>query len=80
MLPVDDRERSGGHAIQQSFLIYVWKPAGNRIELDHSARLVFVPDWQPVNWLAEERAKGPASGLQTIATFHTRGTPPASRP
>jgi len=65
------------HTIQQSFFLYVWEPAGNRIELDNpAARLVFAPDWQPVNWSAEERAKGQAWGLQTIATFHTHGTPP----
>ena len=65
------------HTIQQSFFLYVWEPAGNRIELDNAgARLVFAPDWQPVDWSAEERAKGQAWGLQTISTFHTHGTPP----
>jgi catechol 2,3-dioxygenase len=65
------------HTIQQSFFLYVWEPAGNRIELDNpAARLVFAPDWQPVEWSAEERAKGQAWGLQTISTFHTHGTPP----
>ena len=65
------------HTIQQSFFLYVWEPAGNRIELDNAgARLVFAPDWQPVDWNAEERAKGQAWGLQTISTFHTHGTPP----
>ncbi len=65
------------HTIQQSFFLYVWEPAGNRIELDNpAARLVFAPDWQPIDWSAEERAKGQAWGLQTISTFHTHGTPP----
>ena len=40
------------------------------------ARLVLAPDWQPVDWIEAERAKGQAWGLQTIATFHTHGTPP----
>jgi catechol 2,3-dioxygenase len=65
------------HTIQQSFFLYVWEPAGNRIELDNpGARLVFAPDWQPIDWSAQERAKGQAWGLQTISTFHTHGTPP----
>ena len=65
------------HTIQQSFFLYVWEPAGNRIELDNpGARLVLAPDWQPVDWSAAERAKGQAWGLQTISTFHTHGTPP----
>jgi len=65
------------HTIQQSFFLYVWDPAGNRIELDNpGARLVFAPDWQPVDWSEAERAKGQAWGLKTIDTFHTHGTPP----
>nr|WP_239521594.1 VOC family protein [Geodermatophilus sabuli] len=65
------------HTIQQSFFLYVWDPAGNRIELDNpAARLVFAPDWQPVDWSEAERAKGQAWGLKTIDTFHTHGTPP----
>jgi catechol 2,3-dioxygenase len=65
------------HAIQQSFFLYVWEPAGNRIELDNgAARLVLAPDWQSVDWTEAERAKGQAWGLKTIDTFHTHGTPP----
>jgi catechol 2,3-dioxygenase len=65
------------HAIQQSFFLYVWDPAGNRIELDNpGARLVLAPDWQPVDWSEAERAKGQAWGLKTIDSFHTHGTPP----
>ena len=53
------------HTIQQSFFLYIWDPAGNRIELDNpGARLVFAPDWQPIDWSAAERAKGQAWGLQ----------------
>jgi hypothetical protein len=40
------------------------------------ARLVLAPDWQPITWTEEERKKGQAWGLKTIASFHTHGTPP----
>lgn len=65
------------HAIQGSFFLYVWEPAGNRVELANAgARLVLAPDWQPVVWTEEDRKKGQAWGLKTIASFHTHGTPP----
>ena len=65
------------HAIQQTFFLYVWEPGGNRIELCNAgARLVLAPDWRPISWSREERAKGQAWGLKTIETFHTHGTPP----
>jgi len=65
------------HAIQQTFFLYVYEPGGNRVELCNAgARLVLAPDWQPVDWTETERAKGQAWGLQTIASFHTHGTPP----
>jgi catechol 2,3-dioxygenase len=65
------------HAIQQTFFLYVYEPGGNRIELCNAgARLVLAPDWQPVDWTEAERAKGQAWGLETIASFHTHGTPP----
>ena len=55
------------HTIQQSFFLYIWDPAGNRIELDNpAARLMLAPDWQSVDWTEAERAKGQAWGLQTI--------------
>lgn len=64
------------HAIQQGFFLYVWEPGGNRIELHNAgARLMLAPDWEPVTWSPEERAKGQAWGLKTIETFHTYGTP-----
>lgn len=69
------------HAIQGTFFLYVWEPAGNRVELANSgARLILAPDWQPVVWTETERRKGQAWGLKTIETFHTHGTPPVSRP
>ncbi|MDA8767815.1 VOC family protein [Planktomarina temperata] len=65
------------HAIQGTFFLYIWEPAGNRIELANSgARLILAPDWEPVVWTESERKKGQAWGLKTIETFHTHGTPP----
>lgn len=65
------------HAIQGSFFLYVWEPAGNRIELANAgARLILQPDWEPVVWTEADRKRGQAWGLKTIATFHTHGTPP----
>ena len=64
------------HTIQQGFFLYVWEPGGNRIELHNpGARLILAPDWEPVTWSPEERAKGQAWGLKTIESFHTHGTP-----
>ncbi len=68
------------HAIQGSFFLYVWEPAGNRVELVNAgARLILAPDWEPVVWTEAERKKGQAWGLKTIETFHTHGTPPMPR-
>ena len=69
------------HAIQGTFFLYVWEPAGNRVELANSgARLILRPDWETVTWTEEERKKGQAWGLKTIETFHTHGTPPTADP
>ncbi|NVO15515.1 MAG: catechol 2,3-dioxygenase [Rhodoplanes sp.] len=65
------------HAVQQTFFLYVWEPAGNRIELANAgARLILAPDWQTITWTQTERMKGQAWGLKTIESFHTHGTPP----
>ncbi|MEY4529699.1 MAG: hypothetical protein RLZZ156_420 [Deinococcota bacterium] len=65
------------HAIQQTFFLYVYEPGGNRFEVCNAgARLILAPDWQPIIWNEAERQKGQAWGLQTIASFHTHGTPP----
>ncbi|MGF1621950.1 MAG: VOC family protein [Rhodomicrobiaceae bacterium] len=65
------------HAIQGTFFLYVWEPAGNRVELANAgARLILQPDWEPVIWTETDRKKGQAWGLKTIETFHTHGTPP----
>lgn len=67
------------HAIQGTFFLYVWEPAGNRVELANAgARLILAPDWEPVVWTEAERKKGQAWGLKTIETFHTHGTPPVA--
>jgi catechol 2,3-dioxygenase len=65
------------HAIQGTFFLYVWEPAGNRVELANAgARLILQPDWETVVWTEADRKKGQAWGLKTIETFHTHGTPP----
>ena len=65
------------HAIQQTFFLYVYEPAGNRVEVANAgARLILAPDWKPIVWTEEERKKGQAWGLKTIESFHTHGTPP----
>ncbi len=68
------------HAIQGTFFLYVYEPAGNRVELANAgARLILQPDWEPVVWTETERKKGQAWGLKTIESFHTHGTPPIIR-
>ena len=65
------------HAVQGTFFLYVFEPAGNRVEVANAgARLILQPDWAPVTWTETERKKGQAWGLQTIKSFHTHGTPP----
>ena len=67
------------HAIQGTFFLYVWEPAGNRVELANAgARLILAPDHEPVVWTEAERKRGQAWGLKTIETFHTHGTPPVA--
>jgi len=68
------------HAVQGTFFLYVWEPAGNRMELANAgARLILAPDWEPVVWTEADRKKGQAWGLKTIESFHTHGTPPAAK-
>ncbi|MBD3765285.1 MAG: VOC family protein [Rhodobacterales bacterium] len=68
------------HAVQGTFFLYVWEPAGNRVELANAgARLILAPDWEPVCWTQADRMKGQAWGLTTIESFHTHGTPPVRR-
>jgi catechol 2,3-dioxygenase len=66
------------HAIQQTFFLYVYEPAGNRVEVANAgARLILDPDWKTITWTEQERKKGQAWGLRTIESFHTHGTPPS---
>ena len=65
------------HAVQGTFFLYVYEPAGNRVEVANAgARLILAPDWEPVCWTEADRKKGQAWGLKTIESFHTHGTPP----
>jgi catechol 2,3-dioxygenase len=64
------------HAIQQTFFLYTWEPGGNRIEVCSGGFLVFDPAYEPVVWTQSERAKGQAWGMQTVPSFHIKGTPP----
>jgi catechol 2,3-dioxygenase len=67
------------HAVQGTFFLYVWEPAGNRVELANAgARLILAPDWEPVVWTQKDRMKGQDWGLKTIESFHTHGTPPVN--
>ena len=67
------------HAVQQTFFLYVYEPAGNRVEVANAgARLILAPDWQTVTWTEADRKKGQAWGLKTIESFHTHGTPPVA--
>jgi catechol 2,3-dioxygenase len=68
------------HAIQGTFFLYVYEPAGNRVEVANAgARLILQPDWEPITWTEAERRKGQAWGLKTIESFHTHGTPPVPK-
>jgi len=64
------------HNIGQTFFLYCFEPGGNRFEIGAGGYLIFDPDWKTVVWTQAERAKGQAWGLQTVSSFHTRGTPP----
>jgi catechol 2,3 dioxygenase len=66
------------HAIAQGFFLYGLEPGGNRIEVTHGGYLVYDPEFDPVVWSEEERARGQAWGVQTVESFHTYGTPPVT--
>lgn len=63
------------HAVTQGFFLYVYEPGGNRVEVFSGGYLILAPDFEPVTWSQEERAKGQAWGLKLPETFHTYGTP-----
>ncbi|HEY3614641.1 MAG TPA: VOC family protein [Gaiellales bacterium] len=64
------------HAIQQTFFLYTYEPGGNRIEVCAGGFLLFDPEHEPVVWTQAERGKGQAWGMQTVPSFHIKGTPP----
>ena len=66
------------HAIAQGFFLYGYEPGGNRVEVTTGGYFVYDPDYEPVVWTAEERARGQFWGVQTIESFHTYGTPDVS--
>lgn len=63
------------HAINQTYFVYVYEPGGNRIEICAGGYLVLAPDWKPITWTEQERARGQAWGNKTVPSFHTYGTP-----
>ena len=66
------------HNVGQTFFLYCFEPGGNRFEIGAGGYLIFDPDWKPVVWSEADRSKGQAWGLQTVASFHTHGTPPVA--
>jgi catechol 2,3 dioxygenase len=63
------------HAIAQGFFLYAFEPGGNRIEVTTGGYFVYDPDFEPVVWTQEDRARGQYWGVKTIESFHTYGTP-----
>ena len=63
------------HGVAQGFFLYGFEPGGNRIEVTTGGYFVYDPDWEPIVWSAEERARGQYWGVKTIESFHTYGTP-----
>jgi catechol 2,3-dioxygenase len=67
------------HGVAQGFFLYGFEPGGNRIEVTTGGYFVYDPDFEPVTWTAEERARGQFWGVKTIESFHTYGTPDVAR-
>jgi catechol 2,3-dioxygenase len=63
------------HAIAAGFFLYGLEPGGNRIEVTTGGYFVFDPDFEPIVWTPEERARGQFWGVKTIDSFHMYGTP-----
>jgi catechol 2,3 dioxygenase len=63
------------HGVAQGFFLYGYEPGGNRIEVTTGGYFVYDPDFEPIVWTAQERARGQYWGVQTIESFHTYGTP-----
>jgi catechol 2,3-dioxygenase len=66
------------HGVAQGFFLYGFEPGGNRVEVTTGGYFVFDPDFEPIVWTAEERARGQYWGVKTIESFHTYGTPDVS--
>ena len=66
------------HGVAQGFFLYGFEPGGNRIEVTTGGYFVYDPDFEPITWTAEERARGQFWGVHTIESFHTYGTPDLS--
>ena len=67
------------HGVAQGFFLYGFEPGGNRIEVTTGGYFVYDPDFEPITWTAEERARGQYWGVKTIESFHTYGTPDVDR-
>ena len=63
------------HSRTQGFFLYVLEPGGNRIEVFSGGIHIFAPDWQPVRWTTEGRARSTAWGLDVPESFHSHATP-----
>ncbi|MBV9194254.1 MAG: VOC family protein [Solirubrobacterales bacterium] len=63
------------HAVAQGMFLYVYEPAGNRVEVTTGTHFIYDPAFEPVVWTEAERARGQAWGVATVETFHTYGTP-----
>jgi catechol 2,3 dioxygenase len=63
------------HGVAQGFFLYGFEPGGNRIEVTTGGYFVYDPDFEPIVWTAEERARGQYWGVKTIESFHSYGTP-----
>ena len=63
------------HGVAQGFFLYGFEPGGNRVEVTTGGYFVYDPDFEPIVWTAEERARGQFWGVKTIESFHTYGTP-----
>jgi catechol 2,3-dioxygenase len=68
------------HGVAQGFFLYGFEPGGNRIEVTTGGYFVYDPDFEPITWTAQERARGQFWGVKTIESFHTYGTPDVARP
>jgi len=66
------------HGVAQGFFLYAFEPGGNRIEVTTGGYFVYDPDFEPITWTGQERARGQFWGVHTIESFHTYGTPDVS--